>query len=41
MALTKEETKMIQEKIEAHQRSIKHFEELIKNLKRRLSAENK
>ena len=40
MALTQEETKLIQEKIEAHQKSIKHFEELIENLKRRLNAEN-
>ena len=41
MALTKEETKMVQERIQAYEKMVKHFEQLIENLKRRLNAENK
>jgi hypothetical protein len=38
MALTTEETKMIQEWIQAYEKMVKHFEQLIENLKGRLNA---
>jgi|TARA_Y100000310_G_scaffold75723_1_gene72097 hypothetical protein len=38
MALTKEETKVIQEGIQAYEKMVKHFEQLIENLKGRLNA---
>lgn len=41
MALTEEETTLIKDQIVAHERTLKHFEQLIENLKRRLNAENK
>jgi hypothetical protein len=36
MSLTKEETKQVEESIEAYENAIKHFQKLIENLKNKL-----
>ena len=40
MYLTQEEAILVKEQIAAHKRTIKHFDKLIENLKRRLNGEN-
>jgi|TARA_Y100000296_G_scaffold69984_1_gene84260 hypothetical protein len=37
MALTKEETKLVEGEIEAYENMVKHFQQLIENLKNRLN----